>query len=173
MSDLYLEPEITVTFELEGAIPIFKETYVSAQAGKTVLKGLFSPRAHLETLDGVQYRMLSPRRDDARPNEVAYPLARLPEKTEILRLLTPSIVFSDRNRQHPPLRFTCRFDSDVYILRRTPSLGRAFEIWDGMEMHRIVRREHKSKLILDAVVMDRVPVLLVLLLPWLDNQTLS
>lgn len=173
MSDLYIEADTTVTFELQGAIPIFKETYVSAQAGKTVLKGLFSPKAYLETLDGAHYRVLSARRDSERLNEIAYPLVHLPEKTEILRLLTPGIAFSERNRQQPPLRFTCRFDSNAYIFKRTPRLGRAFEIWDGMEMHRIVQRDPQTKLIHDAVVMERVPALFVLLLPWLDNQALN
>ncbi|MBN1933143.1 MAG: hypothetical protein JW934_00685 [Anaerolineae bacterium] len=173
MDHIYLEPDTLVTFDLEGSLPIFKEAYASPQAGKTVLKGLFASQAHFETLDGAHYRLLSARRDTERLNEIAYPLAHLPEKTEVLRLLTPGIAYSERNQQRPPLRFTCRFGENTYIFKRTPRLGRAFEIWDGMEISRIIQREPKSKLILDALVLERIPALFALLLPWLDNQFLN
>lgn len=168
----YLEPDTTISFELQGTLPIFKETYVSP-AGKTVLKGLFVPKAYLETTDGITYRVLGARRDRERLNEIAYPLVRLPDKVEVLRLRTPTIAFEARNQARPPLRFTCRTEQDTYILKRTPRLGRAFEIWDGMEMHRVVQREPKPGLVLDALVMERIPALLVLLLPWLDSLPLD
>jgi|GEM_PF-5952311 len=169
---IYLEPDTKITFELQGTLPIFKEIYISS-AGKTVLKGLFAPKAYLETADGTRYRVLGARRDAERLNEIAYPLVRLPDKSEILRLRTPGIAFDARNQTRPPLRFTCRMGQDTYIFKRTPRLGRAFEIWDGMEMYRVVQRESQPRLVLDALVMERIPSVFVLLLPWLDSLFLT
>jgi hypothetical protein len=169
----YLEPEMTVSFFLENAVPILKEAYDVPGAGKRLLRGFFNPKAHIDLLDGTRYRILSPRQDKRYLNQIAYPLVHWPDKLEVCRLLTP--VISRRNKSTLPelLRFTTALDGEGYIFKRSKRLGRAFEIWDGMEMDRIVQRELVRKLVLDATVMASVPALLVLLLPWLDNQFLS
>ena len=169
----YLEPETTVTFRLENAVPILKEEYNVPGAGKVVLKGFFNPKARIELLDGTRYRVLSPRKDERYLNQVAYPIVHWPDKLELCRLLTPVISKRKKNPLPDSLRFTTSLDDEGYIFKRSKRLGRAFAIWDGMEMHRIVQRELAQKLVLDATVMASVPALLVLLLPWLDNQFLS
>jgi hypothetical protein len=167
----YLEPDTTVTFELEGTLPIFSERYVSPQAGTVILKGFFNPKAHIETLDGARYRMLSPRRDKQYLNQIAYPIVHLPDKTEVFRCRTP--VYSLSEKKAPPtLRYTVTLNNESYIFKRVARLGRVFELWDNMEMQCLVKREPRQKLIADSIVLSPVPVLLVLLLPWMDNQTL-
>lgn len=170
---VYLEPEMTVSFQLENAVPILKEQYDAPGAGRIVLKGFFNPRARIELTDGTRYRVLSPRKDKQYLNQIAYPLVRWPDKAELCRLLTPVVSKQGRNPAPELLRFTARLAQEAYIFRRSKRLGRAFEIWDGMEMSRVVQRDLAHKLVLDATVITPVPAVLVLLLPWLDNQFLS
>jgi hypothetical protein len=167
----YLEPDTVVTFELQSTLPIFSERYVSAQAGTVVLKGFFNQKAHIETLHGERYRMVSPRRDKKYPNQIAYPIVHLPDKTEVFRFRTPVYSLSEKTTP-PTLRYTAMVEKESYILKRATRLGRAFEVWDGMEIQCIVKREPRRKLIDDSVILAPVPVLLVLLLPWMDSQTL-
>ncbi len=169
---LYLDAGQTVTFELENAVPILRERYASPQAGVIELRGFFNPKAYMETLDGVRYRMLSAKHDKRYPGQIAYPVVRLPDKTELFRLLTPTVALKEK-RGPAKLRFTTVFDDQAYIFKRSTRLGRAFEIWDGMEMHRVVQRERAPKLILDSLVLIEAPALLVLLLPWFDSQFLN
>lgn len=164
----YLPEDTLVTFTLEGSLPIFSEQYVSPQAGKVVLRGLFNQRAHLEMKDGTRYRMLAPRRDKERFNEIAYPLVRLPERVEVCRLLTPIKLEQGRI---PQLRFTTSLDGQYYIMRQITAGQRGFELWDSMEMNRLVKREPGGSLIAPLQILAPVPTLLVLLFPWLDSQT--
>jgi hypothetical protein len=162
-------PEDTlVTFELQGALPIFRERYASPQAGTVLLKGLFNQSAHLEMKDGTRYRTLSPRRDEERLTEMAYPLVRLPERAEVCRLLTPIKLEQGRV---PQLRFTTILDNQYYILKQIRAGQRGFELWDSLEMHRLIEREPGGSLIAPLRVLAPVPTLLVLLFPWLDSQT--
>ncbi len=133
-------------------------------------RGFFNPKARIETLDGTRYRMLSPKRDARYLNQIAYPVVHWPDKLEICRLLTPVVSKREKSQQPESLRFTTMLDDEAYIFKRSRRLGKSFEIWDGMEMHCIVRRELAQKLVLDATVMIAAPSLFVLLLPWLDNQ---
>ena len=164
----YLLEDTLVTFDLEGSLPIFREQYVSSQAGKIVLKGLFNQSAHLEMKDGTRYRTLSPKRDKERFNEMAYRLVRLPERIEVCRLLTPIKLEQGRI---PQLRFTTSLDNRYYIFRQITAGQRGFELWGSMEMNRLIEREPGGSLIASLRVLAPVPTLLVLLFPWLDNQT--
>jgi hypothetical protein len=168
----YLEPGTRVAFRLENAVPILKETYDAPGVGKMTLKGFFNPKAHIETQDGTRYRVLSPRNDPKYLNQIAYPVVHWPDKLEVCRLLTSIISRQEKKQSSKPLRFTTSLNDEAYVLKRSTRLGRAFEIWDGMEMQRVIQRELQQKLILDATVMVAVPALFVLLLPWLDNQIL-
>jgi hypothetical protein len=163
----YLPEDTLVTFELLGSLPIFREQYVSPQAGKVVLKGLFNQSAHMETQDGTRYRTLSPRRDKERLTEMAYPLVRLPGRVEVCRLLTPIKLEQGRT---PQLRFTTTLDGQSYIWRQIAAGQRGFELWDSMEMNRLVKREPGGSLIAPLRLLHEVPTLLVLLFPWLDSQ---
>jgi hypothetical protein len=159
-----------VTFELAGALPIFREEYVSAQAGKVVLKGLFNQSAHLHMKDGTRYRTLSPRRDKERLTEMAYPLVRLPERLEVCRLLTPIKLEQGRI---PQLRFTVNLDNQHFIYRQIAAGQRGFELWDSMEVNRLVEREPGGSLIAPLRLLAPVPAVLVLLFPWLDHQMVT
>jgi hypothetical protein len=165
----YLAEDTLVRFTLEGSLPIFRERYVSPQAGTVVLKGFFNQSAHLEMKDGTRYRTLAPRRDEERLTEMAYPLVRLPERTEMCRLLTPIKLEQGRA---PLLRFTTNLDNQHYVLRQISAGQRGFELWDSMEMNRLVEREPGGSLIAPLRLLAPVPALLVLLFPWLDGQTL-
>jgi hypothetical protein len=165
----YLEEDTRVIFELQGTLPIFRERYVSSQAGTVVLKGFFSQTAHMETLDGTRYRTLQPKRDRALPNQIVYPIVYLPHKDRAFRLLSP--LKDTGSGPIPRLRFTTTLDDGQYVFRQARAGRREFELWDGMEMQKLVRREPGRALIADSTVLIPVPAVLVLLLPWLDNQT--
>jgi hypothetical protein len=168
MSLEYLPEGSRVTFELQGGLPVFREQYASPQAGTVVLKGLFNQSAHLELLDGTQYRTLSARRDKEQLNMIAYPLIRLPEKVEVCRLLAP--IQLDKGR--PQLRFTTTLDDQYYIFKQVSIGQRGFELWDSMEMQRLVQREPDRALIAALRILAPVPALLTLLFPWLDSQSI-
>jgi hypothetical protein len=160
----YLAEGTLVTFELAGSLPIFREQYVSPQAGRVVLKGFFNPSAHLEMKDGTRYRTLSPRRDVEHSSEMAYPLVRLPERAEVCHLLTPIRIESGGV---PRLRFTTVLDNQSYVLRQITAGQRGFELWDGTEMNRLSKHEPRGSLIAPLRLLAPVPALLVLLFPWL------
>lgn len=168
MSLEYLAEDARVTFELQGTLPILRERYVSPQAGTVVLKGFFNPSAHMETLEGKRYRTLSAKRDKAFPNQIVYPVVD-PDRTEVFRLLTPLEVAKGST---PRLRYTTTLDDQQYVYRQISPGRRGFELWDAMEMQRLVRRESGSGLVLDATILTSVPAVLVLLFPWLDSQTI-
>ena len=170
MSFEYLAEDTLITFSLEGALPIFREQYVSPQAGKVVLRGLFNQSAHLELRDGTRYRTLPPRRDESRLTHIAYPLVRLPGRVEVCRVLTPINLKSGRV---PQLRFSTTLDDQHYIYRQVSAGGRPFELWDSMEMNRLVQREPGGSLISNLLVLAPVPTLLILLFPWLSNQAVA
>jgi hypothetical protein len=157
-----------VTFALEGALPIFQERYVSPQAGTVVLRGFFNQRAFLEPPDRVRYRTLAPRRDREQLNMLAYPVVRLPDKVEVCRLLSP--LHLDKG-QTPQMRFTTLLDDQYYIFKQVSAGNRGYELWDSMEMERLVQIEPGGSLVPNLRVYVPVPALLVLLCPWLANQT--
>jgi hypothetical protein len=158
-----------VTFDLEGALPIFEERYVSPQAGTVVLRGFFNQRAILEPPGGNRYRTLAPRKDKEQLNMLAYPVLRLPEKVEVCRLLSP--LHLDKG-QTPQMRFTTLLDNQYYIFKQVRAGERGYELWDSMEMDRLVRVEPGGSLVSNLRVYAPVPALLVLLFPWLANQAI-
>jgi hypothetical protein len=158
-----------VTFNLEGALPIFQERYVSLQAGTVVLRGFFHQRAFLEPLGGARYRTLAPRKDKERLDMLAYPVVRLPDRVEVCRLLSP--LHLDKG-QTPQLRFTTLLDDQYYIFKQVSAGQRGYELWDSMEVERLVRTEPGGSLIPNLRVYAPVPALLVLLFPWLVNQAI-
>ena len=169
-STAFLAENTRVTFELQGGLPIFREEYASPQAGKVVLKGLFNQSAHLELLDGSRYRTRSPKKLDKFPTDLVYPLVQLPSKTEVLLLRTPLKL---NKGSVPRLHFSTTLDGQRYVFRQTRPGRRGFELWDGLEVEKLVNREGSSKLVPDLMVLSSVPVLLVLLFPWLDSHTIT
>jgi len=168
MSLEYLPEDARVTFALQGGLPIFREQYVSPQAGTIVLKGLVNTSAHLELRDGTRYRTLSARRDRERYNMIAYPLVRLPEKVEVCRLLTPI----ELDKGHSQFRFTTTCDNRHYIFKQASAGQRRVELWDSMEIQRLVQREPDRALIAGLRILAPIPALLALLFPWLDSQSI-
>ena len=158
-----------VQFNLEGALPIFQERYVSPQAGTVVLRGLFNQRAFLEPIGGERYRTLGPRKDKERLDKLAYPVVHLPDRTEVFRVLTP--LHLDKE-QTPQMRFTALLDDQYYVIKQVKAGDRGYEIWESMEMERIVQVEPGGSLVPNLRVLYPVPALLVLLFPWLANQTI-
>jgi hypothetical protein len=165
----YLPEGTRVSFRLQNALPLFREHYAASGAGEVILKGLFNQSAHLELLDGTRYRTLPPRKDERYAQQIAYPVVLLPGKTQVCRLLTPIDLEQGRT---PQLRYTTVLDDQQYVFRQVSPGRRGFELWDGMEMQKLVRREKSMSLIADLTVLLPVPTLLVLLFPWLDNQTI-
>ncbi len=164
----YLPENERITFELQGQLPILCEEYVSPQAGKVVLKGLFNQSAHIELLDGTRYRTLGAKKRDKLSNELDYPVVRLPDKVEVTRLRTPLRL---QKGVVPQLRYSVALDGQQYVFKQISPGRRGFELWDGMEMERLVERG-KPALISDAVLLAPVPALLVMLFPWVDSQTI-
>ena len=166
---VYIPEETLVTFELQGSLPIFRETYVSPQAGTVVLRGLINQRAFITLEDGSQYRTLVPRKVHDYPMDLTYPVVHLPDKTPALYLRTPLKTAKDGV---PSLRFTTSFDDRQYVYRQVSPSRRGFELWDGLGMQKLVERPASPpKLMSDLTVLVSVPALLVLLFPWLDSQT--
>jgi hypothetical protein len=158
-----------VRFSLEGTLPILKERYVSSQAGTVVLRGFFNQRAFLETLDGQRFRTLGPRRDKEQFDKLAYPVLRLPDKTEEFRLLSP--LHLEKGRV-PQLRYTTLLENQYYVFKQVSAGQRGYELWDSMEMERLVEVEPGGSLVPNFRVNVPVPALLVLLFPWLASQTI-
>jgi hypothetical protein len=158
-----------VTFNLEGALPIFQERYVSPQAGTVVLRGFFNQRAFLEPIGGERYRTLAPRRDSEQLNKLAYPVVHLPDRTEAFRLLTPLHV--DKG-QLPQMRYTALLDDQYYVFKQVSAGQRGYELWDSMEMQRLVQVEPGGSLVPNLRLQAPVPTLLILLFPWIANQTI-
>jgi hypothetical protein len=166
---VHIPEETRVTFELQGSLPIFRETYYAPQAGTVVLKGLINQRAHIELQDGSQYRTMPPRKAQDYPMDLSYPVVHLPDKTPVLTLRTPLKTSKDAQ---PSLRFRTALDEKQYIYKQVSPGRRGFELWDGMGMQKLVERETlAAKLIPDLITLVPVPALLVLLFPWLDSQT--
>jgi hypothetical protein len=158
-----------VRFNLEGALPIFQERYVSPQAGTVVLRGLFNQRAFLDPIGGERYRTLSPRKDKEQLDRLAYPVAHLPDRKEVFRLLTPLHLEKGRT---PQMRYTAFLDNQYYVIKQVSAGARGYEIWDSMEMERMVQAEPGGVLVPNLRVLYPVPAVLVLLFPWLANQTI-
>ena len=169
MSYYELAEGTLVTFNLEGALPIFQERYVSSQAGTVVLRGFFNQRAILEPMGGARYRTLAPRKDKEQLNKLAYPVVRLPDRVEVCRLLSP--LHLDKGRT-PQMRFTTLLDDQYYIFKQVSAGQRGYELWDSMEIDRLVRVEPGGSLVPNLRVYAPVPALLVLLFPWLANQAI-
>jgi hypothetical protein len=164
----YLPEGTRVTFELRGALPILREEYHSPQAGTIVLKGFFNQTAHLELLDGSRYCTRSARRDNRYLSEIYFPVLHLPDKTEAFGLRTPIKAGSATQR----VRFTTLLGEEVYVFKQVSPGKRGFELWESMEVQKLVERARTAaKLIPDLVVLAPVPAILTLLVPWLDNQT--
>jgi len=159
----------SVTFNLEGALPILQERYVSPQAGTVVLRGFFNQRAFLEPPGGDRYRTLSPRKDKEQLNKLAYPVVRLADKAEVFRLLSP---LHFEKGQTPQMRYTALLDNQYYIFKQVSAGQRGYELWDSMEMERLVQVEPGGSLGPHFRGNVPVPALLVLLFPWLANQTI-
>ena len=158
-----------VTFNLEGALPIFQERYVSPQAGAVVLRGFFNQRANLEPPSGTRYRTLAPRKDKVQVNMLAYPVVRLPDRAEVCRLLSPRHL----DKGHTPqMRFTTLLENQYYIFKQVSAGQRGYELWDSMEVERLVQVEPGGSLVPNLRVYAPVPALLVLLFPWLANQAI-
>lgn len=164
----YLPENEQITFELQGQLPILREEYASPKAGKVVLKGLFNQSAHIELLDGTRYRTLGAKKGDRMSNELIYPVVRLPDKVEVTRLRTPLHL---QKGVVPRLRYTVALDGQQYVFKQVSPGQRGFELWDGMEMQKYVERG-KPALIPDVILLASVPVLLVMLFPWVDSQTI-
>jgi hypothetical protein len=169
MSYYELAEGTLVTFNLEGALPIFQERYVSPQAGTAILRGFFNQRAFLEPPGGARYRTLAPRKDKEQLNMLAYPVVRLPDKVEVFRLLSP--LHFDKGRM-PQLRFTTLLDNQYYIFKQVGAGLRGYELWDSMEVERLVRVEPGGSLVPNLRLHAPVPAVLVLLFPWLGNQSI-
>jgi hypothetical protein len=102
-------------------------------------------------------------------NQLAYPVVRLPGRLEVCRLRTPLDL--DKGRI-PQLRFTVLLEDQYYVFRQITAGQRGFELWDSMEMQRLVQREPGGSLVSNLRVLAPVPTLLLLLFPWLDSQTI-
>jgi hypothetical protein len=166
---VYLPEETRVSFELQGSFPVFRETYYSPQAGTVTLKGLINQSAHIELEDGSRYRTIAPRKARDHPTELSYPVVHLPDKTPVLFVRTP---LKTPNDARPRLRFTTSLDDQQYVFRQISPSQRGFELWDSMGMQKLIERQvSPTKLVPDLVLLKPVPVLLVLLIPWLDSQT--
>jgi hypothetical protein len=165
----YIPEETLITFELQGALPIFRETYHSPQVGTVTLKGFFNQSAHIELEDGTRYRTLGPRKDKLYPTDLTYPVVHLPDKSAACYMRTP---LNLPKGTMPRLRFTTLLDEQQYVFKQISPGRRGFELWDGVEMNRLVEREtYSAKLIPNLTVLVPVPTLLILLFPWLDSQT--
>lgn len=160
---------LRVTFELQGSLPILREEYASPQVGRVILKGLFNQSAHIELLDGARYRTLSARRTKEFPNDLVYPVVHLPDRAEAMVLHTALRL---PKGSVPKMRFTTTLDGEQYVYRQISAGRRGFELWDGMEMQKLVDRVRESKLMPDLNILLPVPALLVALFPWLDSQTI-
>ena len=64
-------------------------------------------------------------------------------------------------------------DDRKYVFKQVGRGQRGFELWDGMEMEKLVDRPPSAKLMPDLIVLAPVPAILVLLFPWLDGQALT
>ncbi len=165
----YLPENTAVHFDLEGSFPLFRERYVSAQAGIVTIKGIINQTARLEPTDDTSCRIAPPKRVDLRENQIAYPVIRLSDKTELFRLLTPARL--DKGTV-PQLRYRADLDGRQYVFRQVKSGRREFDLWDGSELHKVVEQDKGRKVVGDLTVFISVPCLLVLLFPWLNNQTI-
>jgi hypothetical protein len=164
----YLAENTRVHFTLASALPILSERYESAQAGSVVLKGFFNQTAHMQLLDGTRYRTLAPRQDDERPDRLAYPIVGVPAKVELCRVRVPI----RRESASTPMRYTVVLDEQEFVFKQIGAARHGFELWDGSEMHRLVRREPSTTLLADLTLLIPVPTILVLLFPWLESQIL-
>jgi hypothetical protein len=166
----YLSENTKVHLKLEGTLPIFRERYVSPQAGTVELRGFWNPTAHLELLDGTRYRTLSPKRDEADFDQMAYPIVHSLDKSSVCRVRTPIV---HRPGTDPRLRYKVTLYDQQYVYRQLRPGQRGFELWDALEVNRLVRRESARTLVPELFVLSPVPTLLVLLFPWLDHQHLT
>ena len=166
-----LVPENTrVTFELQNQVPILKEVYHADGVGTVVLRGLVNQRAEITMLDGARYRTRGARKIADFPNELVYPLVQVaPHKRDVCMLHTPLKLAPGTV---PQLRFWTTLDGEQYVFRQITAGRRGFELWDGMEMNKLVNREVSARLMPDLSVLHPVPALLVLLFPWMDSQTI-
>lgn len=160
-------PKGQVRFQLQGSLPIFRERYMSPQAGQVVLKGFFNQTAHMELPDGTRYRTQPPRRDDEFADQLAYPVIHLPSRERVFQLRTPIRLGQGSAHQ---LQFTTVIDNQQYVYKQVSAGKRGFELWDSTEMLKIVARNPGEALISQLTVLEPVPTVLVLLFPWLDNQ---
>ena len=165
----YLPENTTVHFDLEGSFPLFRERYISAQAGIVTIKGIINQTALLEPTDGISCRIAPPKKDDLHENQIVYSAIRLSDKTEVFRLLTPARL--DKGTV-PQLRYRADLDGRQYVFRQVKSGRREFDLWDGSELHKVVEQDKGRYVVGDLTVLISVPCLLVLLFPWLNNQTI-
>ena len=167
-SPTYLSEFTNVHFELQGSLPLFRERYFSAQAGTVTIKGIINQTALLEPKGGGACRISSSKRDDRNDRRIAYPIISLTDKSELLRLLTPARF---EKGAVPELRYGAALDGRQYMFKQAQSGRREFDLWDGPELRKFVHQE-SGYLVGDLKILIAVPLLLVLLFPWLNNQTI-
>lgn len=165
----YVPEHTRVQFELQTGFPLFREKYSSPDLGTVLLKGLFNQRAHLELLNGARYRTLSPRKLDEYPTDLVYPVVHMPDKSRAFLLHSP---LHFQKGSLPRMRFWTRLDDQDYVFRQISAGQRGFEMWDGLEMNKLVNREAPTKLMPDLTILAPVPAVLLLLFPWFDSQTI-
>jgi hypothetical protein len=93
----------------------------------------------------------------------------MPDKSEAFRLHSP---LHFQKGTLPRMRFSTQLDGHDYVYRQISAGQRGFELWDGMEMNKLVKREAPTQLMPDLTVLYPVPDVLLLLFPWLDSQTI-
>jgi hypothetical protein len=123
----------------------------------------------MELDDGTQYRTLRVRKDSRYPTDITYPVVRLPEKAELCLLRTP--LHYDKGSV-PRLRFATELDGRGYIFKQITAGQRGFELWDQLEMNKLVTRPASAKLVRDLSILEPIPAVLALLFPWFDSQTI-
>ena len=167
-SPTYLPENTTIHFELQGSLPLFRERYFSPQAGMVTIKGIINQTALLKPKGSQACRISSSAREDRDNRRIAYPIVSLTDRSELLRLLTPAQL---EKGTVPQLRYGAVLDGRQYMFTQIQSGRREFDLWDGPERHKIVHQE-SGYLVGDLKILTTVPTLLVLLFPWLNNQTI-
>lgn len=165
----YVPENTRIHFELRTSVPIFREEYHAPELGTCLLVGLFNQKARLELLDGRRYRTRGPRKIDDYPNDLVYPVVHMPDKSRAFRLHSPLHL---QKGSLPRMRFSTQLDGHDYVFRQISAGQRGFQLWDGMEMNKLVDRGPPTKLMPDLTVLFPVPAVLLLLFPWLDSQTI-
>ena len=154
-----------VEFRILNRFPLFREVYGANGLGTIEVTGTIRQQAKISVEDGSVYRLRATSRLAGRDGSHFSYAIRNQDGSANYRLITPLRSANDAGAAQPETYRIVLEETEYAFRQKTPG-RRGFSIVDGSEQNTLVSTDGSNGI----AVHYTVPALLVLLLPWVDNQ---